>query len=92
MTVGLQAGAIVGQTRTDALCTVQKDDDQNQRQDNPHCIEDNVSRYRCDSDTRADKGNAQQHDPTDKSAECYASLAPTRCGSTLSSQFIPRGQ
>jgi hypothetical protein len=43
MTVGLQAGAIVRQIPTDALCTVQKDDDQNQRQDNPRCIEDNVS-------------------------------------------------
>jgi hypothetical protein len=43
MTISLQAGAIVGHIPTDALCTVQKNDDQNQRQDNPRCIEDNVS-------------------------------------------------
>ena len=54
-------------------------------------IERDAPRQGGDSDTHGDEGNAQQHDPTDKSAEYYPSLATTRCSASLSSQFTPRG-
>jgi hypothetical protein len=68
MTVGLRTGAIASQIPTNAPCTVQEDDGQDQTQRNPHCVERDAPRQGGDSFAHADEGNAQQHDPTDNSA------------------------